>query len=157
MDFLTDITAYHWFALGLILLIAEMLGASGFLLGAGVAALGMGVVLWMFPDMSGSAQILLFSLSAVAATISYFKVFKDALADQGRPLLNKRAKRLIGHQFELEKDVNLGEAKVQIGDTMWKVVTDQPLSQGTIVEVVDTDRMSLIIVAKHNTATAAIE
>ena len=45
MEIFTTITAYHWLALGLILLTAEVLGTAGFLLGAAVAALGMGVVL----------------------------------------------------------------------------------------------------------------
>ena len=44
MEILTNITAYHWIALALILLTAEMLGASGFLLGAAAAAFGMGAL-----------------------------------------------------------------------------------------------------------------
>ena len=65
-----------------------------------------------------------------------------------RPLLNKRAQRLIGHQFKLEEDIELGEGKVQIGDTFWQVKASEPLRKGTLVEVVDTHRMALVIAAK---------
>jgi membrane protein implicated in regulation of membrane protease activity len=148
IELLTTITPFHWLALGLILLTAEVLGTAGFLIGAGVAALGMGVVVWLFPGLAPGWQIVVYAISAVGATIFYFQVFHDSLEAQGRPLLNKRAKRLIGHQFELADDIELGEGKVQIGDTFWKVTTDKPLTKGTVVEVTDANRMSLVIAAK---------
>lgn len=148
MDMFTTVTAYHWIALGLILLCAEMLGAAGFLLGAAAAALGMGVILWLMPDLSLTWQLIIYSISAVAATVIYFQLFRDAQKHQGRPLLNKRAQRLVGHQFKLPDDIELGTAKVQIGDTLWKVRCDGPLTKGTLVEVIDAKRMSLIIAAK---------
>ena len=148
MDMLTTITPYHWFALGLLLLTAEMLGTAGFMLGAGVAALGMGVVVWLAPDLGVSLQVLLYVISALVATFIYFRVFRDAQKAEGRSLLNRRASRLIGHQFELDTDVSMGVAKVQIGDTLWKVRSDAPLTRGTLVEVIDAKQMSLVIAAK---------
>ncbi|MEM9620588.1 MAG: NfeD family protein, partial [Pseudomonadota bacterium] len=122
-------------------------GTAGFLLGAGVAALGMGAVLVMAPGLSISWQIVLYAISSVLATIVYFKLFRDAQRVDKAPLLNRRAKRLIGEQFTLSEDIN-GTARVQIGDTMWKVNTDEPLRKGTLVEVIDARRMSLVIAAK---------
>ena len=147
MDILTNITAYHWIALALILLTAEMLGASGFLLGAAAAAFGMGALVWMFPNMGIAMQLTIYAIGAIIATILYFQLFRDAQAKPARPLLNKRARRLIGHQFELEEDVDLGTTRIQIGDTMWKVESERPIPKGTRVEVVDTNRMSLVIAA----------
>jgi len=149
MDLFTSITPYHWFALGLLLLTAEMLGAAGFLLGAAAAALGMGALVWMSPDMAASTQIMIYSVVAVAATIVYFRLFRDAQKHQGRPLLNKRAKRLIGHQFKLEDDIDLGHAKIQIGDTLWRVKTNAVIPKNTVVEVIDARRMTLIIAEKQ--------
>ena len=147
MEILTNITAYHWIALALILLTAEMLGASGFLLGAAAAAFGMGALVWMFPNMGIAMQLTIYAIGAIIATILYFQLFRDAQAKPARPLLNKRARRLIGHQFELEEDVDLGTTRIQIGDTMWKVESERPIPKGTRVEVVDTNRMSLVIAA----------
>ena len=79
------------------------------------------------------------------AHISYLAQSRQIPA---RPLLNKRAKRLIGHQFKLENDIDLGEGKVQIGDTMWHVQCEGSLPEGTLVEVVGTERMQLVIAPK---------
>lgn len=148
MDFFSNITAYHWIALALILLTAEMLGASGFLLGAAAAAFGMGALVWLMPDMSAGVQLSIYAIGAIIATIVYFQLFRDAQAHPARPLLNKRARRLIGHQFELQEDLDLGSSRIQIGDTMWKVESDEPIPKGTRVEVVDTNRMSLVVASK---------
>ncbi|MEM7003610.1 MAG: NfeD family protein [Pseudomonadota bacterium] len=147
MEFFTSLTAYHWIALALILLTAEMLGAAGFLLGASAAAFGMAALLWVVPDLQVVTQLLIYSVAAIVLTLVYFQLFRDAQAPT-RPLLNKRAQRLLGHQFELTEDVHLGQGKVQIGDTLWRVETDSPLSRGTLVEVIDINRMVLVIAAK---------
>ena len=142
MDMLTTITPYHWFALGLILLTAEMLGTAGFLIGAAVAALGMGFVLWMAPDMNVGTQVVLYVASGLVATFVYFRVFRDAQKSETKSLLNHRSSRLIGHQFELVTDIDTCVGIVQIGDTVWKVRTDTPLTKGTRVEVVGAKQMS---------------
>lgn len=147
MEFLSTITPYHWIALGLILLTAEMLGAAGFLLGAAIAALAMSLVTWIVPDVSVLWQVGLYALSAVVASVVYFQVFRDAQSKPARPLLNRRASRLIGHQFKLSQAIDLNQAKVQIGDTLWSVETDQPIAEGTLVEVVDVKHMTLMIAA----------
>ena len=110
-------------------------------------AFGDNVDLVTLPNREG-VQLTIYAIGAIIATIVYFQLFRDAQEHPARPLLNKRARRLIGHQFELAEDVELGSARIQIGDTMWKVQSDTPLAKGTRVEVVDTNRMSLVIAAK---------
>jgi inner membrane protein len=148
MDIFTSITPYHWIALGLILLTAEILGTAGFLLGAAIAAFAMSTVVWLMPELNFGWQLALYAIAAIVASVVYFQVFRDAQNEPARPLLNKRAKRLIGHQFRLQDDIEFGEGKVQIGDTFWQVKSAKPLSKGTLVEVVDTQRMQLVIAAK---------
>lgn len=145
MELLTNITAYHWIALGLVLMTVEMLGASGFLLGAAAAAFGLGGIVWLVPDISVTMQLVAYAIAATALTIIYFQLFRDAQSRPARPLLNQRAKRLVGHKFKLDKDIELGSAKVQIGDTLWTVQTELPLTKGTLVEVIGTNLMALQI------------
>ena len=145
MEFLTQMTPYHWIALGLLLLVAEMLGTSGFLLGAAVAALAMAPLVWLVPDLSALAQLAIFAGAAVIATVVYFQAFRDAQRSPARPLLNRRAKRLVGHRFELSEDMTLNTGKVQIGDTLWTVESAEPLAKGTLVEVIDVEKMHLRI------------
>jgi membrane protein implicated in regulation of membrane protease activity len=143
MDLFMSLSAVHWFALGLILLAAEALGAAGFLIGAAVAALANGVIVWLFPGLSPGVQLIVFAVGAIVATYVYFQMFRDAQRHDDTPPINERAASLIGHQFELAADVTHGEGRVQIGDTFWKVASDEDLSAGTLVEVEDADNMTL--------------
>ncbi len=149
MEILSTLTPYHWIALGLILLCAEMLGAAGFLIGAAVAAIAMGVLTALVGDLSATVQFSLYAAAAITATLLYFKLFREASlayhSNGAPPKLNKASHRLIGHTFELDHDIGPGNNKVQIGDTMWRVRADEPLSKGVIVEVIDASEMSLVI------------
>ena len=128
MEWLFDLSAYHWLVLGLLLLGADALGAAGFLLGVGIAALATGVVVFIAPELSASLQLI---------------VFRQAQDEAGAPQLNQRAAALIGHRFELTDTLTDGTGSVQIGDTYWHVSADTELSSGTRVEVVAAEPMKL--------------
>ena len=87
MEIFTTITAYHWIALGLLLLTAEVLGTAGFLLGAAVAALGMGLALWLVPDMSVAWQLVIYAIGALAATLLELPVDVAEAVDGDAPVL----------------------------------------------------------------------
>ena len=142
MDILTNLSWEPWLALGLALLAAEALGASGFLIGAAVAALANAVLVWLFPSLGVTAQLVLYAISALIATYAYFQLFRDAQNSEDTPPINERAASLIGKQVTLEEDLT-DEGRVQIGDTMWKVTADGPLKAGTQVVVSGTDGLTL--------------
>lgn len=47
---------WFWVSLGGLLLAAEMLGASGYLLWSGVSAVIVGVIIWLLPELSWEWQ-----------------------------------------------------------------------------------------------------
>lgn len=143
MDWLIEINAYHWFALGLVLFAAEALGAAGFLLGAAAAAIAIGVLSLFIPGLAVAAQLSLYALVALVATGLYLKVFRTEQADQVGSSLNHRAASLVGYEFDLEERLTTGTNRVQIGDTLWRVGTDAAMESGTRVKVVAADEMSL--------------
>ena len=144
MDIFTQLTPWHWLALALLLLGAEALGAAGFLLGAAIAAFASAVVVWLFPDLGMGAQLGFFALGAVLATVVWFQLFRDVQDDADHDTgLNTGAARLIGTHLVLTSDIPHREGREQIGDTYWKLVTDEPLTEGTEVEVVGADTMHL--------------
>ena len=147
MDILTNLSWEPWLALGLALLAAEALGASGFLIGAAVAALANAVLVWLFPSLSVTAQFIIYAISALVATYAYFQLFRDAQRSDDAPPINERAASLIGKQVTLEEDL-ADEGRVQIGDTMWKVAAESPLKAGTQVVVTGTDGMTLQVRAR---------
>jgi membrane protein implicated in regulation of membrane protease activity len=143
MDTIFTLTVYHWLVLGLMLLGAEALGAAGFLLGAGIAALVIGVIVFIMPELSTGLQLVLFAVTAVAASYLYLQLFRQAQEDDGAPELNQRAGSLIGHRFELAEPLFDGNGRLQIGDTFWQVSCEEDLSPGTRVEVIAADAMHL--------------
>ena len=147
MEYLTNLSWELWLALGLCLLAAEALGASGFLIGAAVAAIANSVLVWFVPDLSFTAQIVIYAVTAMVATAVYFRVFQVAQEDDGTPAINARAGSLVGTTLQLPEDLD-GIGRVQIGDTMWKVTSTEPLAAGTEIVVVGNDGMTLEVAAR---------
>ncbi len=83
-----------WLSLGGMLLIAEMLGAGGYLLWSGIAAVIVGILVWLIP-FSWVFQGLLFSvLTVVTAFVWWYWLNKMSKPQQGR--LNQRDQQMIG-------------------------------------------------------------
>src|SRR6185437_9803726 len=57
----------HWFwlSLGGLLLAAEMLGASGYLLWSGVSAVVVGAIVWLLPQLAWEWQGVIFAVLTV--------------------------------------------------------------------------------------------
>ncbi|NRA24377.1 MAG: NfeD family protein [Oleispira sp.] len=143
-----QLSQWHWFIFGLLLLIGEALGASGFLLGTAIAALLMGVIVGvssLFIDGIGwQVQILLGAAFSVIFSLLYWRFFRADQQASDRPELNHRTAQLVGRKLVLDKNIQF-EGRIQIGDTFWKVVADLPLSEGDQVEVVSADATTLKI------------
>lgn len=144
-----QISQWHWFIFGLLLLIGEALGASGFLLGTSIAALLMGVIVWIASavidgGMSWQAQILLGAFLSVVFSLLYWRFFRADQQETDRPELNQRTAQLVGRKLVLEQDVQF-EGRIQIGDTFWKVISDEHLIIGDQVEVVSADATVLTL------------
>lgn len=147
-QFLDQFTQWHWFILGLLLLIGEALGAAGFLLGTAVASLIMGIVVWI-ADASGIlipwyVQVFMGSVLAVVCSLLYWKKFRAEKTPDERPELNNRTMQLIGRRLVLAEDIEF-EGRVQIGDTFWKVRSSESLKAGDNVEVIGADASTLEI------------
>lgn len=137
------ITTWHWLTLAVVLLILEVLGTSGFLLGIAVAALAMAGAVALDFTPAWQHQLLLFSLLAVIFTLLYWKVFRRFNDQSAEPLLNDRAAQLIGRRLVLDDTLVGGQGRVRIGDTLWKAEADQELTAGTSVEVWASEGMTL--------------
>ncbi len=147
---LDQLSMWHWFILGLILLMGEAFGAAGFLLGAAVAAILTGVLVWLSTymvdgGMQWQGQILSWTALAIVCSLLYWKKFRASKQVSERPELNHRSQQLIGRKLILQQDVNL-EGRIQFGDTFWKVCCDEALKSGDKIEVVDADVSTLTII-----------
>lgn len=126
----------HWFwlTLGGLLLIAEMLGTSGYLLWSGIAALTVGLVRWALP-FSWETQGVLFALLTLAAAFLWYRWLAHRQQRQPDMHLNQRAQQMRGMSLTLSEGLVNGLGHVRIGDGSWRVQAEGDLPAGTRVVV----------------------
>ncbi len=155
LDWINALGGWFWISVGLLLLSAEALGAAGFLLGAALSGLVVGIVVLLFPKLHWHLQFMLFGANTLILSVVYWKYFRRFNEQTDRPLLNNRAAQMIGRRFNLSEAVSNGFGRVQVGDTLWKVTCDQDLEAGTTVEVTGVDGTTLVIRAVDPDGSAA--
>jgi inner membrane protein len=145
MEFLQHLQPWHWLCFGIFILLGELLGASGFLLGIGASAFLVALLTFLIPDLGWYWQFLIFGLLSVLLTLIYWKRFKNFNEKTEQPLLNDRIQNLIGRQAPLIKAIENGQGKVQIEDALWSVSCAQNLPIGTIVKIRGAEGMVLLV------------
>ena len=146
IEFFEAMQFWHWIILAIVLIAGEALGASGFLLGAVMAALEVALISYIWPDLSWQKQISLFAVLALLCSVWFWYRFKSFKQTTDQPELNDRAAQLIGREFALTHEMTGGQGKMQVGDTLWRVESENNLSAGTQVKVVGSRDMVLVIV-----------
>lgn len=145
IELFDNFTHWHWLALGLAFLTAELLGAAGYLLWLGISALLVGLLLSWLP-MSWQLQWVSFAVFSLATTWLWWRrqLKQDKASDASRTL-NQKEKQLIGTVVTLEEDVTIGVNRLRVADTTWSARCDQELAAGTRVEIVAIDGIILTI------------
>ena len=140
--FLFGIDHWHWWVLGVILLVGEMLAPGVFLLWMGIAAGITGIVVLLVPEMDWRYQFLLFAVLAVISVLAARFYLKRRPIETDRPALNRRGQQYVGRTFTLAEAVENGRGKLHVDDTMWRI-TGPDLAAGQQVEVVGVDGVLL--------------
>ena len=134
---LAEIRAWHWLALGAVLVGIEIVSTTFYFLWLGIAAGIVGALLYVFPDMGVDTQIIVFAVLAVGSTVLW-KRFAPAswnAADQGSTL-NRRAAQYEGRRARVAEGFANGRGAVLIDDTRWSAVTadgSDPASGETVI------------------------
>ncbi len=141
-----DNAGWYWLSFGLLLIVGETLGAAGFLLGAAVAALLLGAVVLLMPEMNWHEQVLSFAVLSIFFTVVYWKRFRRFNEKTDRPQLNQRLLQLVGTTHVLASPVEDGVGRLQAGDTLWKVHCKQSsLPAGARVRVTGVKGTHLVV------------
>jgi membrane protein implicated in regulation of membrane protease activity len=138
------LNGWHWLALGIALLLLDVLGVGGILIGASGGAIALALVL-AFVDLSWQLQLVVFGVFAMVGTFIFWKFFRVKPVENATSKLNNRRAQLIGMRASLMQPVQSGHGKVQIQDALWTVSCDEDLPQGTLVEVTGYDDQTLIV------------
>ena len=137
-----------WLSLGGLLLAAEMLGGSGYLLWSGVAAVVTGLLVWLVPFGWELPGVIFAVLTLIAAWLWWLwlsrRVRDQKPADAS---LNQRGQQLVGRRFILDNALVNGRGHIRVGDSSWPVSAGSDLPAGSKVEVIAVEGITLHIKA----------
>jgi membrane protein implicated in regulation of membrane protease activity len=141
MEFLFEnLNFIHWLVLGIALIILELFVWTVFLLWIGSSAITVGIIFFLFPNVSGLLQLLIFIVLAVAATLLSKKYYPVKTVDEQ---LHDKAKSHIGKECTIESVEN-GVTKVKIGESLW-FAKGSDLSAGQSVKIIDVESSTFIV------------
>jgi membrane protein implicated in regulation of membrane protease activity len=129
---------WHWVALGLALIVLEMLVSTFFLIWFGLGALITGLACVMLP-LGFTAQLLLWAVASstmVAVWLKYFKTPVNTHAGQAK----EGVLGIIGLVTRPVTETGEGEILFQrpvLGADRWPVVADLPIASGERARIVD--------------------
>lgn len=152
IDFFTPFQAWHWLAIGLILLGFELALGTIDLLWISAAAMLTALFKWVMPaPIDGlEGQLLFFAVTSVALLVLGRTAFAGMRHQESdRPLLNKRMESMIGTRALVTKAFMAGAGKVKIGDTEWLAlaVNGEDFAVGTAVLIQGVDATTVKVSA----------
>ncbi|MEE3650805.1 MULTISPECIES: NfeD family protein [unclassified Brenneria] len=134
----------HWFwlSLGGLLLAAEMLGASGYLLWSGISAILVGLLVWLAP-VGWPWQGVTFAILTIVTALLWWYWLRKRTLTRPASTLNQRGQQLVGLRATLTEPVVDGFGRVRIGDGAWRIKSEQDLVAGTQIEVIAVEGITL--------------
>lgn len=133
---------WHWFVLGLVLLIAEVLLPTGFfLIWIGAAALLVGALAWLAPAIGWEAQLVLFGVLSIASFFVWRR-FSPGNPVSDQPALNRRGHSYVGRTFTLSAPIVNGIGKLHVDDSQWRI-SGPDAAAGMQVRVIAVDGTTL--------------
>jgi inner membrane protein len=123
--FLNEQPAWHWWALGAILLAVEITSTTQYLLWPGLAALVVGILKFVDPSLDGRLAVFLFAVISVVATAAWKRSAWGRADRDTHATLNDRSAQYVGRVVKAEENFVNGRGAVRIDDTRWNAtVTD---------------------------------
>ncbi|MCH9852910.1 MAG: NfeD family protein [Alphaproteobacteria bacterium] len=137
-----EIVYWHWIALGLSLMAVEIFLLSFTIFWFGIAAIIIGLLLFLFSDISLAIQIILWAVLSLVTAFLWFKYIKPL---SGRRQLNdKTIAKLQGEVGNVIKgndnDTMRGRLRFPApiaGDDEWNFISEQKVVVGDRVQIID--------------------
>lgn len=123
-QWLNQLQAWHWLALGALLLAIEIVSTTNYLLWPGIAALVVGVLNFLVPGLDGALSVFLFAVLAVASSIVWHRSPYGRRASARPNHVNARMQTYLGRRGAAAGDFVGGHGAILLDDTRWAAVTD---------------------------------
>jgi membrane protein implicated in regulation of membrane protease activity len=108
-----------WLAAAVALGIAELLVPGVFLVFLAIAAAIVAAATLVLPDLPVAAQLGVFAMWSVVTVLIGRRWYTDYPVDTADPLLNDRARRLVGETVTVADAIVSGHGRVRVGDGEW--------------------------------------
>ncbi len=144
-----ELLYWHWIIFGMILMLAEILMLSFFILWFGAAAVVIGCLLFFIPQLSTTWQIMLWAILSSALAWGWFKYLKPLSIDKTKAGLSKEA---ISGEVGLVLSAPNGEKRGKLrfpapilGDDEWLIMSQDSLAVGDSVRVTGVSGNTLVV------------
>ena len=137
-----QIEFWYWWVFAVILMIFELFAPGAFFLWMGVAAVLIGAIVGLMPNLAWEYQIFCFSVFTLISIVGWRAYLRKNPPESDLPLLNQRSAQIIGRVFTLQKPIMDGQGKIKVDDTTWKIQGEDCPEQ-TRIKVVDADGVIL--------------
>ena len=147
---------WHWFVLGILLILSELLLPAFAALWFGIAAIVVSLLFWLFPSMSFTAQMVSWIVLSIACTVLWFKYIKPLSIDRTKAGLSREA--TIGQTGMVILNLEHDMVKVRfqmplLGSDEWDCRTTAPVNIGDRVRVTDLFGNQLVVQPHNNAAS----
>ncbi|HAD69452.1 MAG TPA: NfeD family protein, partial [Acinetobacter radioresistens] len=139
MEFVIE--PWHWFVLGILLILSELILPAFAALWFGIAAIMVCILFWLFPMMSLTTQIVMWIVLSILCTLLWFKFIKPLSIDKTKAGLSREA--TIGQiGMVIQTGMEHGQIKVRfpmplLGSDEWNCRTQDIVQVGDRVQVTD--------------------
>ncbi len=138
-----------WISAGFALMIAEVFIGSFFVFWFGLAAVLVGFVLLLVPELAMAAQVTIWALLSGLMALGWFRYVKPLARDRTKAGLSREA--LIGQVGQILKPpTEEGRGTIRfpapvLGSDEWQILSEDPLTMGDRAHVVDLSGNALIV------------
>jgi len=140
---------WHWIVFGIVLMLSEIFIGSFFIFWFGAAAVVVGLLILPLPDMSPTAQLIIWAVSSASFALAWFKLVKPLNVDKTKAGLSKEALvGEIGQVLQIPSGDKRGKVRFPapvLGSDEWLIISHDTISIGDRVSVVDLSGNALIV------------
>ena len=140
---------WHWIVFGIDLMLSEIFIGSFFIFWFGAAAVVVGLLILPLPDMSPTAQVIIWAISSSSFALAWFKLIKPLNVDKTKAGLSKEALvGEIGQVLQIPSGDKRGKVRFPapvLGSDEWLIISHDTVSIGDRVSVIDLSGNALIV------------
>jgi membrane protein implicated in regulation of membrane protease activity len=140
-----DISFWTWLSLAAVLIILEITTPIYYFLWVGMTAAVVGIITWIFPELSLAWQLLLFSVLSICSVVIGRAYIKSGMEEVEASQLNRRAEQYLDRVFTLDHAIVNGEAKQRLDGLTWKIMGPDCKAGATVRVVAIHQKAALIV------------